>query len=106
MKTAVLQIRLDAKLKKQSEAVFAKMGFDTTTAIRIFLKQCVIRKYFPLKVVAEDYDPFYSEENQKRLREAMADVEAGRNLIIKTDEELFGYENKQKTRKKSIKPKP
>ena len=52
MKTAVLQVRLDSKLKKEADSLFASAGFDTTTAVRLFLKQSVIRGRIPFDVVA------------------------------------------------------
>ena len=39
MKTAVVQTRVDIALKKEADAFFESIGMDTTTAIRIFLKQ-------------------------------------------------------------------
>jgi len=76
MKTAVLQIRLDAELKKQAETIFDEIGLSTTNAVRLILKQVVNHRKIPFDVVAED--PFYSEANQKALRKAFADVKAGK----------------------------
>ena len=42
MKTAVLQTRIDKTLKQDADAFFESIGMDTTTAIRIFLKQTSI----------------------------------------------------------------
>ena len=42
MKTAVLQTRVDKDLKQDADAFFESIGMDTTTAIRIFLKQTFV----------------------------------------------------------------
>lgn len=83
MKTAVLQIRLDAGLKKQAEDVLEEIGLSTTNAVRLILKQIVNRRGIPFelngKLEEEDSsDPFYSESNQKWLMKAIADFEAGK----------------------------
>ena len=46
-----------------------------------------------LKKQVESADPFYCESNQQRLREAIADLEAGRNIVVKTMDELMAMEN-------------
>ena len=38
-------------------------------------------------------DPFYSETNQKRLLQAAEDLDAGRDIVIKTLEELEAMED-------------
>jgi len=79
MKTAVLQFRLDEDLKTRAESIFANIGLDTPSAMRLFLKQVVNRGRLPFSMVKED--PFYSEENQKRLKESIAQMEAGKCAV-------------------------
>ncbi len=38
---ATLQIRVDDNLKKEADALFAGLGLDTSTAIRIFLNAAI-----------------------------------------------------------------
>ena len=80
MSVATLQVRLDGKLKSDADAFFASAGLDATTAVRMFLKQVVIRQKIPFDIIAEEpdpNDPFYSPANQKRLRESIRQLEAG-----------------------------
>jgi len=80
MSTATLQVRLDGKLKSDADAFFTSAGLDVTTAVRMFLKQVVIRQKIPFDIVAEEpdaNDPFYSPANQKRLRESIRQFETG-----------------------------
>jgi DNA-damage-inducible protein J len=71
---ASITIRMDKTLKEQAEELFKNMGMNTTTAFTIFAKTVVRKGKIPFEIEA---DPFYSEENQKRLRKAAADLDAG-----------------------------
>ncbi|MFZ4397886.1 MAG: type II toxin-antitoxin system RelB/DinJ family antitoxin, partial [Kiritimatiellia bacterium] len=54
MSTATLQVRLDHQLKKDADRFFLAAGLDTTTAVRMFLRQVIIRKAIPFDIVADD----------------------------------------------------
>ncbi|MFA6039609.1 MAG: type II toxin-antitoxin system RelB/DinJ family antitoxin [Candidatus Peribacteraceae bacterium] len=51
--TAVLTIRIDEKLKRQSQRVIEQWGFDLSSAVRLFLTQVVRTKSIPFKVSGE-----------------------------------------------------
>ena len=70
-------IRMDEGLKKQSEALFNEMGLNMTTAITLFIKTAVRENRIPFEIRV---DPFFSENNQARLRAAAADMNARRNV--------------------------
>jgi DNA-damage-inducible protein J len=61
--SATITIRIDEKLKRQSEQVFEDMGLSMTAAFTIFAKPS---------------DPFHSEANQERLRKSIAALNAGK----------------------------
>ena len=52
---ANINIRIDEDLKKDAEALFNDLGLSMTTAINLFLKQCVLCQGIPfeLKLPAE-----------------------------------------------------
>lgn len=75
MATTSVTIRMDENLKKQAEALFDEMGLNMTTAITIFTKAVVRQQKIPFEIAV---DSFYSETNQKHLRKAIADLEAGK----------------------------
>ena len=77
MATSTLQIRIDSNLRKEADALFANTGLDLTSAVRLFLRQSVIRRRLPFEVVSENPDPFWSEANQRVLRESIASLERG-----------------------------
>jgi DNA-damage-inducible protein J len=51
--TALIQVRVDAELKQEAESLLKDMGLDTTTAIRIFLKQVITKKSIPFTISNE-----------------------------------------------------
>jgi len=76
MSTATLQVRLDTKLKNEAEQFFTSAGIDTTTAVRMFLRQVVIRQSIPFEIIAAD--PFYSAPNQRVLKKSIRQLEDGK----------------------------
>jgi DNA-damage-inducible protein J len=46
----LLQVRVDEKLKKAADSVFASMSLDTSTAIRMFLTAAVETRSLPFEV--------------------------------------------------------
>ena len=75
--TSTLQIRIDSNLRREADALFASTGLDLTSAVRLFLRQSVIRRRLPFEVVSENPDPFWSEANQRVLRESIDSLERG-----------------------------
>lgn len=48
--TATVQVRVDADIKKAADALFTELGFDTPTAIRMFLSKAVQLNGLPFDV--------------------------------------------------------
>ena len=51
-KEATLQVRMDAELKEQAEALYREMGTSLAEAVRIFTKQSVLENGMPFVVSA------------------------------------------------------
>ena len=81
MATSTLQIRIDNGLRKDAERLFTNAGLDMSSAIRLFLRQSVIRHRLPFEVVTECPDPFWSEANQRVLAESIHSLERGEGQI-------------------------
>ena len=79
MAQAMVNFRMDAELKQRMEETCRKMGLTLTAAFTMFAAKVTQDRRIPFEVTAHE-DPFYSEENMARLRAAIADVKAGRNL--------------------------
>lgn len=48
--TATVQVRVDADIKKAADTLFYELGFDTPTAIRMFLSKAVQLNGLPFDV--------------------------------------------------------
>jgi addiction module RelB/DinJ family antitoxin len=46
--TSLLQVRIDTELKKAAEELFADIGLDTSSVVRLFFKQAVARQEIPI----------------------------------------------------------
>jgi len=47
---SLIQVRVDEETKRKADALFTGLGFDTPTAIRIFLNQSIRREGMPFEV--------------------------------------------------------
>lgn len=81
MATSTLQIRIDSGLRKDAERLFTNAGLDMSSAIRLFLRQSVIRRRLPFEVMSESPDPFWSETNQRILAESIRSLERGEGQV-------------------------
>ena len=70
-----VNIRMDEKLKKDFDKFCSDVGMTMTTAICIFAKKTVKEQKIPFEITA---DPFYSNENIKRLEKAINDLDNNR----------------------------
>ena len=77
MATSTLQVRVDSDLRKAADKFFMSAGLDISSAVRLFLKQVVIRQRLPFDVVAVNPDPFFSAANQRVLAESIRSLERG-----------------------------
>ena len=66
MATAPTQVRIDAKIKKQASALFKNLGLDMSTAVNLFLHQCVLRGGLPFTIEM----PKYSDKTLEAMAEA------------------------------------
>jgi DNA-damage-inducible protein J len=67
MKTITIQTRIDTNLKKNAENILSSIGLDITSAIRLFLTQCVVQRRLPFQAVAPE-EP--NEETLAAMQEA------------------------------------
>ena len=57
MATVPTQVRIDEELKKQAVELFSQLGMDMSSAMNIFLRQCVMRGGLPFSVELPQYKP-------------------------------------------------
>ena len=54
MAKVATNLSIDSELKQQSIALFSDLGLDFSTAVTIFLKQCVRTQGLPFLIVRDD----------------------------------------------------
>ncbi len=72
-----LQVRMDRSLKEEAEQVFAEMGLDTTTAVRIFFTKVAKTRSIPFRLKAE---PEFTPEQEARILAAWEECQDPANL--------------------------
>ena len=64
--TTPTQIRIDKNVKEQANALFANLGLDMSSAVNMFLRQCILRGGLPFAVEM----PQYNQETLNAMAEA------------------------------------
>ena len=54
--TTPTQIRIDKNVKEQANALFANLGLDMSSAVNMFLRQCILRGGLPFAVEMPQYN--------------------------------------------------
>lgn len=84
--TTPTQIRIDSEIKKQANELFSAIGLDMSTAVNLFLYQCVLRGGLPFNVER----PKYNDETLAAMAEAMR---------ISKDSNVKGYTSVEEAKK-------
>lgn len=66
MATTPTQIRIDSNIKQEATALFSSLGLDMSSAVNLFLHQCVLRGGIPFAVEL----PAYSRKTLDAMAEA------------------------------------
>ena len=80
MEQVEVSFAMDAGLKQDFEDVCEDMGLNLASAFTVFAKKVTNERRIPFELCAPEYDPFYSEENMRDLRERIADMNSGRRV--------------------------
>lgn len=64
--TTPTQIRIDKNVKEQANELFANLGLDMSSAVNMFLRQCILRGGLPFAVEI----PRYNRETELAMIEA------------------------------------
>ena len=69
MATITTEISIDEELKKQAAELFAQLGLDMSSAMNMFLRQCILHQGLPFNVELPKYKPAVIEamEEAKRI---------------------------------------
>ena len=82
---ALIQARIDSKVKEDAENIMNQLGISLNEAIRMFLMQVIIHKGIPFKpTLKPEYEP------NEMLQQAIADVENKKDLTrYKNTDEMW-----------------
>ncbi len=86
MATTPTQIRIDSDIKKQATDLFNNLGLDMSSAVNLFLHQCVLRGGLPFSVEMPRYN--------QRILDAMDEARR-----ISRDPDVKGYTSMDELRK-------
>lgn len=78
MATSPTQIRIDTTIKEEANVLFSRLGLDMSSAVNIFLRQCLLRGGLPFSVEV----PKYNEETLAAMEDAKR---------ISRDSDIQGY---------------
>ena len=70
MATTPTQIRIDSDVKKKALDLFDHLGLNMSSAVNIFLHQCILRGGLPFNVEI----PNYSQQTLEAMEEAKRDL--------------------------------
>ncbi len=76
MRMTTLQVRIEEKTKKAASKVFANMGLDLSTGVKIFLHQVAIDQALPFTPRTEN--GFTPEYERRLLRETKRALKHGK----------------------------
>ena len=84
--TTPTQIRIDSNIKKQANDLFSSLGLDMSSAVNLFLYQCVLRGGLPFRVE----QPRFNDDTLAAMAEAVR---------ISKDQSVKGYESMEDLKK-------
>ena len=86
MATTPTQVRIDSNIKKAATELFDNLGIDMSSAVNMFLHQCVLRGGIPFSIEI----PQYNFKTLETMEEAKR---------ISSDPSVKGYTNMDDLRK-------
>ena len=86
MATAPTQIRIDSDIKKQASDLFSNLGLYMSSAVNLFLHQCVLRGGIPFSIEL----PRYNQATLDAMEEARR---------ISRDPSVKGYTSMEELKK-------
>ena len=91
-----IQVRIDAKTKAKAKKVFAEMGLDISSGIKVYLNRVVKDNGIPFVVRTEN--GYTTEQEREMIRETeWAEKHAKQYTDVdEIMEEFFGKKNKKK----------
>lgn len=87
MKTAILNIKVDEKEKKEAQKLAKELGFSLSSVMKAYLKDFLRKQRIEVGIDEENLE--LSDWAKEELRKSEEDIRAGRVVVFDTvDEEL------------------
>jgi DNA-damage-inducible protein J len=61
-KPAIVSVWINEKEKREIELIFDKLGLTTSTAIKLFFKQVLLRRALPFDATVKDLVPWVEQD--------------------------------------------
>ena len=68
MTTSLLQVRVEDSLKDEAAQVFERLGIDTSTAVRMFLKRSIMENGIPFRMTLPK-EPYSADRGYRAMVE-------------------------------------
>lgn len=104
MATTVMQVRVDEDLKNEAAAVFDKLGIDTPTAIRMFMKRAVLENGIPFRMTLPK-SPVVESRAIRAMKQLSEEAEENGTADMSLDEinaEIEAVRAERRERKGSV----
>lgn len=88
-----IAVRVDDDLKKEATAIFNELGLDMSTAVKLFLKQSVLKKSIPFKLALDEYSKDEVEQAKKDIQRLVNEKSEVVKLDFKRKEDVDVFFN-------------
>lgn len=88
--TTPVQVRVDLETKQNAVKLFSSLGLDMSSAINIFLHQCLMKGGLPFEV----YNPKYNKETVKAIKDGIKLSKSGKAKRYSSVKDLMNDLNK------------
>lgn len=98
MNMELLQVRVDKETKKQASAIYASLGMDLSTAVRVFLRKSILIGGMPFEVSIGETraQAMLSLQKMRDISEANGNSEM---TLEEINEEIAAARKERKTKK-------
>ena len=88
--TTNINIRIDANIKQEAEALFEKLGISISGAINIFFRQAIRLQAIPFEIKAkspeEEYNDYFTPDVVKNILKSAEQIKRGESITFTIDE--------------------
>lgn len=92
-KSVLIQSKIDPALKIQSEDILEQLGLNMSRAIEVFLRQVVVQRGLPFKVVltTDNTAGSLTKQDKKDILGAIARIKSGEIVSFESEKDMEDY---------------